>query len=148
MKRKFKWNLLGNKNIISGATASQYGSVFGAAYLSAFVFAPIFGKYGTKDPKVVYYSGAFVQGICALGFGCLHYLNDTAIFISLSYILRFLQIRNILTRPMFVTPIFVAKCLLQICVRHTFDWTLLLSYFLSKNVSLKKHLFLKENIFV
>jgi hypothetical protein len=30
----------------TGAKPSQYGSVFGAAHLSAFVAAPIFGRFG------------------------------------------------------------------------------------------------------
>jgi hypothetical protein len=45
---------------------------------------------------------------------------------------------------MFVTPIFVAKCLLQICVRHTFDCTLLLNNFLNQNLSTKKAPFPKS----
>ena len=44
-----------------GAKPSEYGPVFGVAYLSAFVAAPVFGKLVSTRPKVIYYSGAFIQ---------------------------------------------------------------------------------------
>ena len=46
--------------------------MFGVAYLSAFVAAPVFGKLVSTRPKVIYYSGAFIQAtleafFCSLG---------------------------------------------------------------------------------
>jgi len=79
------------KKIFLGAKPSQYGSVFGVAHLAAFFTAPILGKYGTFSPKVVYYTGAFIQGICGIGFGCLDFCKDTTVFLCFSYLLRCLE---------------------------------------------------------
>jgi MFS family permease len=41
----------------------KYGFVFGSANLAAFIFAPIFGRFGSKiGPKLLYNVGAYVQG--------------------------------------------------------------------------------------
>ena len=46
----------------------QYGFVFGIANLAAFLFAPIFGKFGTRiGPKLLCNSGAYQ--------GCSHALD-------------------------------------------------------------------------
>lgn len=75
-----------------GATPSQYGFVFGIANLAAFIFAPIFGRYGAQiGPKILYNAGAFTQGIVGISFGFLEYVQDTGAFIGLSYLLRFLD---------------------------------------------------------
>ena len=67
----------------------QYGFVFGIANLAAFIFAPIFGRFGTKiGPKILYNSGAYLQGICGLCFGFLAYIESANLFIGLSYLLR------------------------------------------------------------
>ena len=67
----------------------QYGFVFGIANLAAFLFAPIFGRYGSKiGPKILYNCGAFLQGICGLCFGFLTYIEGANLFIGLSYLLR------------------------------------------------------------
>ena len=67
----------------------QYGFVFGIANLAAFLVAPFFGKYGTKiGPKLLYNSGAYLQGICGLAFGFLTYIENVDLFIGLSYLLR------------------------------------------------------------
>jgi MFS family permease len=72
-----------------GATPSQYGFVFGIANLAAFLFAPIFGRYGAKiGPKLLYNAGAFTQGIVGLSFGFLVYIDDVGVFLGLSYLLR------------------------------------------------------------
>ena len=67
----------------------KYGLVFGIANLAAFLFAPLFGKYGTNiGVGFLYKSGAFLQALCGLAFGFLVYCDNTAIFLALSYILR------------------------------------------------------------
>ena len=72
-----------------GATPSQYGFVFGIANLAAFIFAPIFGKFGAQiGPKLLYNVGAFTQGFVGVSFGFLKYVQDAAPFLGLSYFLR------------------------------------------------------------
>jgi hypothetical protein len=74
----------------------QYGFVFGIANLAAFLFAPIFGRYGTKiGPKILYNCGAYLQGICGICFGFLTYINSANLFIGLSYLLRFVFVVKI-----------------------------------------------------
>ena len=69
----------------------QYGFVFGIVSLAAFLFAPIFGRYGTAiGPKLLYNTGGFVQGLSGIAFGLLDYVQDTVAFIGLSYFLRYL----------------------------------------------------------
>ena len=75
-----------------GATAAEYGFVFGIANLSLFIFSPIFGKYGTKiGPKICFNAGAVLQGISGFLFAFLPYFDSTAAFIGLAYVLRFLE---------------------------------------------------------
>ena len=57
--------------------------------MAAFLSAPLFGIYGTRiGAKVLYNCGAFVQAICGIAFGFLVYVNGTAAFLGLSYLLR------------------------------------------------------------
>lgn len=75
--------------LFTGARPSQYGLVFGIAHLAAMISAPIFGRFGSQiGPEVLSYTGAFLQGICGIGFGCLEYIENTNLFLSLSYALR------------------------------------------------------------
>eukprot|EP00095_Tigriopus_kingsejongensis_P010457 snap_masked-scaffold1863_size26100-processed-gene-0.1 protein:Tk10457 transcript:snap_masked-scaffold1863_size26100-processed-gene-0.1-mRNA-1 annotation:"chromaffin granule amine" len=72
-----------------GATPSQYGFVFGIVHLAAFLSAPVFAKYGNRiGPKLLYNTGALVQGVQAICFGFLVYAENTAVFLGLSYLLR------------------------------------------------------------
>ena len=72
-----------------GATPSQYGFVFGIANLAAFIFAPLFGRFGGKiGPKLLYNFGAFTQGIVGITFGFLVYIDAVGPFLGLSYLLR------------------------------------------------------------
>jgi len=84
------WALCFNCNfILKGATPSQYGFVFGIANMAAFLFAPIFGRYGTKiGLKLLYNTGSFVQSIAGILFGCLDYVQHPGLFLGLSYTLR------------------------------------------------------------
>ena len=75
-----------------GAKPSQYGFVFGIIHLAAFIFSPIFGSYGGKiGSRILLYIGSFSQGVIALLFGFLQFINSTWLFIILSYLLRFLN---------------------------------------------------------
>ena len=63
--------------------------MFGIANLAAFISAPIFGAYGTKmGAKNLYNVGAFLQPLCCLAFAFLDYVENTAAFLGLSYLLR------------------------------------------------------------
>ena len=67
----------------------QYGFVFGITHLAAFVFAPIFGRFGNDiGPKLLYNVGGFIQGFAGIAFGFLEYAEDTGTFLGLSYFLR------------------------------------------------------------
>ena len=57
--------------------------------MAAFLAAPLFGIYGARiGAKVLYNVGAFVQAICGIAFAFLTYINSTAAFLGLSYLLR------------------------------------------------------------
>ena len=74
---------------LKGATPSQYGFVFGSANLAAFIFAPIFGRIGSRiGPKILYNCGAYLQAICGISIGLLAYIDNVDVFIGLSYLLR------------------------------------------------------------
>ena len=82
-------------SFFKGATPSQYGFVFGIANMAAFLFAPIFGRYGTKiGLKLLYNTGSFVQSIAGILFGCLDYVQDPGLFLGLSYTLRQIWFNN------------------------------------------------------
>ena len=75
-----------------GATASQYGLVFGITPLTLFICGPIFGRYGSKiGAKFCFISGAVLEGVSAVLFAFLMYCENTGTFIGLSYVLRIIQ---------------------------------------------------------
>ena len=58
----------------------------------AFLFAPIFGRWGNViGAKILYNSGAYIQAVVGITFGFLTYINNTGLFIGLSYLLRALN---------------------------------------------------------
>ena len=66
--------------------------MFGIANLSLFIFSPIFGKYGSRiGPKVCFNCGAVMQGVSGFMFAFLPYCEGVALFIGLSYLLRFIE---------------------------------------------------------
>ena len=77
-----------------GASASEYGFVFGIANVSLLIFSPIFGKYGTKiGTKTCFNVGSVLQGVSGFLFAFLAYFdeNQTTSFLGLAYLLRFLE---------------------------------------------------------
>ena len=75
-----------------GALISHSGFVFGVYSLAAFIFSPIFGKYGVKiSPKYIYITGGLTQAVCTLAFGALHYIDNVRLFLGLSYLIRILS---------------------------------------------------------
>ncbi|XP_057364679.1 MFS-type transporter SLC18B1-like [Daphnia carinata] len=75
-----------------GATASQYGFVFGCYELTVFLTSPLFGKYLAKlIPKFMLNGGLVVTGVCSILFGILDKVNDTTAFIGLSFAVRVIE---------------------------------------------------------
>lgn len=57
--------------------------------MAAFIFSPIFGRFGTKiGLKLLYNCGAFIQATCGILFGFLEFVDNTDAFIGISYFLR------------------------------------------------------------
>jgi len=75
-----------------GATASEYGLVFGIFELTVFVTSPVFGKYVAKlVPKTMMTVGLFVTGFCSILFGTLDMVDGTSAFIGLSFTIRIIE---------------------------------------------------------
>ncbi|KAL7644688.1 UNVERIFIED_CONTAM: hypothetical protein RMT77_004229 [Armadillidium vulgare] len=75
-----------------GATASEYGFVFGINELVVFVFSPIYGyllKYVCA--KTLNNMGSFTVCVTCTLFGFLEYVNDTVTFLTLSFVIRFVE---------------------------------------------------------
>nr|CAD7410570.1 unnamed protein product [Timema cristinae] len=75
-----------------GATATEYGFVFGVFELVSFICSPLIGKYvNVIGPKFLLKSGLFVAGICSMLFGFLHFVEGHAEFIGLSFAIRIVE---------------------------------------------------------
>ena len=82
----------GGKYDINLHSFYKYGFVFGIANLAAFLASPLFGKFGTKiGPKLLYNIGALLQPTCGIIFGFLSHVDNTALFLGLSYFLRYCE---------------------------------------------------------
>ena len=79
-----------NKESKKKTILPQYGSVFGFAFLAAFISAPVFGAYGDKIGAKLLYNGAgFLQGLSGVLFGLLSFVEDKSTFLACSYLLRY-----------------------------------------------------------
>ncbi|KAK9503715.1 hypothetical protein O3M35_010217 [Rhynocoris fuscipes] len=75
-----------------GATATEYGLVFGIFELVVFVTSPIYGQHLNRiGPKYLFNGGIFTTGICAILFGFLDKVNGHIPFITLSFIIRIIE---------------------------------------------------------
>jgi len=75
-----------------GATASEYGLVFGIFELTVFLTSPLFGKYVTKlVPKSMLTAGLFVTGFCSILFGVIDKVESKEAFITLSFTIRVVE---------------------------------------------------------
>ncbi|XP_026466726.1 MFS-type transporter SLC18B1-like [Ctenocephalides felis] len=75
-----------------GATATEYGLVFGVFELVVFIISPVYGKYLNRiGPKVLFNAGIFTTGTCAILFGFLERIDDHIPFIALSFIIRIVE---------------------------------------------------------
>lgn len=75
-----------------GATATQYGLVFGIFELTVFIVSPIYGKYINKiGPKLMFNLGIFTTATTCIMFGFLDRVDDTNAFIGLSFLIRIVE---------------------------------------------------------
>ncbi|CAL8093259.1 unnamed protein product [Orchesella dallaii] len=75
-----------------GATATEYGLVFGIFEFVVFLSSPIYGKYMNKlGPKTVFSVGTLVTSISVICFGLLDRVDDHALFIALCFICRIFE---------------------------------------------------------
>lgn len=77
---------------LKGATATEYGLVFGIFELVVFIVSPIYGQHLNRiGPKYLFNGGIFTTGICAILFGLLDKVEGHYPFIILSFIIRIIE---------------------------------------------------------
>lgn len=75
-----------------GATATEYGLVFGIFELVVFLISPVYGKHLNRiGPKYLFNGGIFTTGICAILFGFLDRVEGHYPFIILSFVIRIVE---------------------------------------------------------
>lgn len=75
-----------------GATATEYGLVFGVFELVVFLISPLYGKYMNRiGPKVLFNGGIFTTGTAAICFGLLDKVAGHNLFISLAFGIRIVE---------------------------------------------------------
>uniref|UniRef100_A0A8D8SSK7 MFS-type transporter SLC18B1 n=1 Tax=Cacopsylla melanoneura TaxID=428564 RepID=A0A8D8SSK7_9HEMI len=75
-----------------GATPTEYGFVFGVFELVVFLISPFYGQHLNRiGPKYLFNGGIFTTGICAILFGCLHFVDGHYPFIILSFVIRIVE---------------------------------------------------------
>jgi MFS family permease len=75
-----------------GATATEYGLVFGVFELTVFIVSPIMGRnLGRFGAKRVFNVGILTTGSCSILFGFLDRIENGNTFIGLSVVVRALE---------------------------------------------------------
>lgn len=75
-----------------GANPAEYGGVFGIIHLAMFLAGPIFGRYmHNLGVYRVFIFGVMGTAVCGCVFGLLTYVDNTLLFLGISYILRILE---------------------------------------------------------
>lgn len=75
-----------------GATATEYGFVFGIFELTVFIVSPLYGQYISKiGPKLMFNAGIYITGTTCILFGFLNHINETKPFIYLSFLVRIVE---------------------------------------------------------
>lgn len=75
-----------------GATASQYGLVFGVFELTVFLVSPVYGRFMTRwGPKFINNAGIFTVSVMCILFGFLDRIDDTNTFIGFSFAVRIVE---------------------------------------------------------
>ncbi|CAK9807234.1 MFS-type transporter SLC18B1 [Anthophora plagiata] len=77
---------------MKGATASEYGLVFGIFELVVFIISPVYGKNLHRiGPKLLFNGGILTTGTCAIFFGLLDKVEGHYPFIILSFVIRIIE---------------------------------------------------------
>nr|XP_023024252.1 MFS-type transporter SLC18B1-like [Leptinotarsa decemlineata] len=72
-----------------GMSESMAGFVFGYYALIIFLSSPFFGKILPKvGAKFLFIAGMFSSGVCSIGFGTLHYIEEYTWFTVASFVVR------------------------------------------------------------
>ena len=75
-----------------GASATEYGLVFGIFELTVFIVSPIVGKFLPRIGVGRAFSGGItITGLMCVAFGFLNRFNDGKIFIAFSFVIRVLE---------------------------------------------------------
>jgi len=75
-----------------GASATEYGLVFGIFELTVFIVSPIIGKYLPKIGVSKAFSGGIsITGSMCVAFGLLNKIDDCRTFIALSFLIRIFE---------------------------------------------------------
>lgn len=75
-----------------GATATEYGLVFGVFELVVFIISPIYGKYLDRiGPKLMNNTGITTVAIMSICFGFLNNIDNPRAFIALSFLIRIIE---------------------------------------------------------
>ena len=75
-----------------GATATQYGFVFGVFELVVFIVSPIYGNFISKiGPNFMFHAGIFTTGTTCILFGMLDKIYGISVFIGLSFAIRIVE---------------------------------------------------------
>ncbi|KAJ6636068.1 MFS-type transporter SLC18B1, partial [Pseudolycoriella hygida] len=75
-----------------GATATEYGLVFGVFELVVFLISPLYGQYLNRiGPKVLFNGGIFTTASSAICFGLLDKVEDHTSFVALAFTIRIIE---------------------------------------------------------
>ncbi|XP_012275314.1 MFS-type transporter SLC18B1 [Orussus abietinus] len=75
-----------------GASATEYGLVFGIFELVVFIISPIYGQHLNRiGPKLLFNGGILTTGTCAIFFGLLDKVEGHYPFILLSFVIRIVE---------------------------------------------------------
>ncbi|CAL4108385.1 unnamed protein product, partial [Meganyctiphanes norvegica] len=75
-----------------GATATEYGLVFGVFELIVFIISPIYGKYLDRiGPRLMNNAGITTVAVMCICFGFLDRIDDPKLFIAMSFIIRIVE---------------------------------------------------------
>ncbi|XP_014238865.1 MFS-type transporter SLC18B1-like [Trichogramma pretiosum] len=75
-----------------GATATEYGLVFGIFELVVFIISPFYGqRINQIGPKLMFNGGILTTGTCAIFFGFLDRVDGRYPFIILSFVIRIVE---------------------------------------------------------
>jgi len=75
-----------------GASATEYGLVFGIFELTVFIISPLYGQYISHiGPKFMFNAGIYVTGSTCILFGFLNRIIDVNPFIYLSILVRIVE---------------------------------------------------------